>query len=68
MGIVLTAVLPALLQLLEEAPTLIADGEAVVAEVRQAWALLSSQAAPTADQQAQIDAALDKAHAALQAA
>lgn len=60
MGVILTAVLPVLLQLLEETPALIGD-------VKQAWTLLSSQTLPTADQQSQIDAALDAAHAKLQA-
>lgn len=60
MGAVITAILPVLLQLLEETPTLIAD-------VKQAWTLLTANNPPTPDQQAQIDAALEDAHKALQA-
>lgn len=61
MGAILTAVLPVLLQLVEETP-------ALVAEVQQAWQLLTSSTAATADQQASIDAALDAAHQKLQGA
>lgn len=60
MGAILTAMLPVLLQLLEETPALVAD-------VKQAWDLLSTQTPPTPEQQSQIDAALDAAHAKLQA-
>ncbi len=59
MGAILTAVLPALLQLLQEAP-------ALVREVEQAWALLTSSTAATADQQKAIDDALAAAHTELQ--
>ncbi len=60
MGAIITAVLPVLLNLLAQTPALVED-------VKRAWTLLTSQAAPTADQQAQIDAALEAAHRALQA-
>lgn len=59
MGTVVIAILPVVLQLLEQTP-------ALIGEVQQLTALLKSNNALTADQQAQIDAALDAAHQALQ--
>jgi hypothetical protein len=55
------AIIQALLAVAPEIPGLV---EAVTTAV----GLLQSGAAPTAEQQAQIDAALDAAHAAVQAA
>ncbi len=52
--------LPILLSILANAPQ-------VIEEVRSAWALLTSREPASADQQTQIDAALDEAHRALQA-
>ncbi len=52
--------LPILLSILANAPQ-------VIEEVRSAWALLTSKEPASTDQQAQIDAALDEAHRALQA-
>jgi hypothetical protein len=60
MGAIIAAVLPLLLQLLQETPELVED-------VKTAWGLLTSSTPATTDQQAQIDAALDAAHTALQA-
>lgn len=58
---VIAALLPVLLQLLQETPTL-------VGEVETAWNALTSATPPTPDQQRQIDEALDEAHAKLQGA
>jgi len=60
MGAVVAVVLPVALQLLEDTP-------ALIGEVQQFADLLKSNNALTAEQQAQIDAALQAAHAALQA-
>lgn len=54
------AILNALVQLAPQVPEIIQGVETAVG-------LLQSGDAPSADQQAQIDALLDKAHAALQA-
>lgn len=59
MGAIITAILPVLLGLLKDAPTLVAD-------VEQAWELLTSGTPATPDEQAAIDAALEEAHNALQ--
>ena len=59
MGVV-EILLPALLQALSQVPSLVAEVEAL-------WSAASAQQPPTADQQAQIDAALEAAHKALQA-
>lgn len=58
MGVVAT-VLPLLLQILESLPSAVED-------VKNIWATATSQEAPTAEQQAQVDAALEAAHKALQ--
>jgi hypothetical protein len=60
-----TAIITALIQLIEMGVTVAPE---VVAASQTAVSLLESGTAPTAAQQAQIDAALDTAHAALQAA
>lgn len=59
MGVVITAVLPVLIDLLKNAP-------AEIEGVKTAWNLLTSHTPATPDQQAQIDAALDEANDALQ--
>lgn len=56
----IAALLPLLTSILAAAPQVIED-------VKQIWALATSSTAPTADEQAQIDTALDAAHKALQA-
>jgi hypothetical protein len=61
MPTILVTLLPTLLGLLQMAPQLVTEIEQVIG-----W-LKGNGAVPTADQQAQIDAALDAAHAALQA-
>jgi hypothetical protein len=58
MGLIVE-LLPILVGLLEQAPQ-------VVDSVEQIWNLATSKEAPTPDQQAQIDAALEEAHKALQ--
>lgn len=55
----IAAFIPLLTAILEAAPQ-------VVAEIEAVWNMLTQQTAPTADQQAQIDAALKAAHEALQ--
>lgn len=57
---VIAEMVPILLQILAEAP-------AAVKGVEEAWKLLTTKEQPTTDQQAQIDAALEDAHRALQA-
>ena len=52
--------LPIIMSMLSKAPK-------VIEEVKQIWALLTQATAPTADEQAAFDAALDAAHKALQA-
>ena len=59
MGVVITAVLPVLLELLQNAPQ-------EIESVKTAWSLLTGNTPATPDQQAQIDAALDAANEALQ--
>lgn len=49
-------------------PTILADAEAMIADLKLAWASATSGTPITAEQQAQIDAALDKANNALTAA
>lgn len=51
--------LPLLIQILSAAP-------AVVNEVKQIWDMANSSTPTTPDQEAEIQAALDAAHAALQ--
>jgi hypothetical protein len=60
-----TAIITALIQLIELGVTVAPE---VVTASQTAVSLIESGTAPTATQQAQIDAALDTAHAALQAA
>jgi hypothetical protein len=60
MTALLAALLPVLLNALLETPQ-------IVAEVESIWTTATSSTAPTAEQQAAIDAALDAAHAKLQA-
>jgi hypothetical protein len=57
--------IPVVLQLLEAGITIIPQ---IVTAAQTEFSLFSSGTAPTAAQQAAIDAALDKANAALQAA
>jgi hypothetical protein len=60
-----TAIITALIQLIEMGITVAPE---VVTASQTAVSLIESGAAPTAAQQAQIDAALDAAHTALQSA
>lgn len=60
-----TAIITALIQLVEMGITVAPE---VVTASQTAVSLIESGTAPTAAQQSQIDAALDTAHAALQAA
>ncbi len=60
-----TALITALIQIVQMGITVAPE---IIAAARTAVALIESGAAPTAAQQAQIDAALNAAHAALQAA
>lgn len=60
-----TTIITALIQLIQTGIKVTPD---VLAAAQTAVSLLESGAAPTAAQQAQIDAALDAAHAALQSA
>ena len=59
------AMITALIQLIEMGITVAPQ---ITAAAKTAVSLLDSGASPTADQKAQIDAALDTAHADLQAA
>lgn len=59
MEAIIAAVLPLFVQLLSAIPSLVAD-------VEQAWGLLTATTPPTAEQMAQYAAALDAAHKALQ--
>ena len=56
----LAELIPILTAILTAAPQ-------VVAEIESVWKLLTATTAPTADEQAAIDAALSTAHAAVQA-
>ena len=56
----LAEIIPLFVAILTAAPQ-------VVSEIESAWKLLTATTAPTADEQAAIDAALAKAHATLQA-
>jgi hypothetical protein len=56
----LAEIIPILTAILAAAPQ-------VVTEVEAAWKLLTATTAPTTDEQAAIDAALEAAHKALQA-
>lgn len=60
MPAILVTLLPTLLGLLQMTPSLVTEIESVIG-----W-LKGNGAAPTADQQTAIDAALDAAHKALQ--
>jgi hypothetical protein len=59
------AIITALIQLVQMGITVAPE---VIAAAQTAVSLIEGNTAPTAAQQAQIDAALDTAHAALQAA
>lgn len=54
--------------LIKYGPGIISDVENIVADLKLAWASATSGTPITADQQAQIDMALDSANSALQAA
>lgn len=56
----IAAMIPVLLEILQAAPE-------VVSSVEKLWEMVKTNETPTADQQAQIDAALDAAHKELQA-
>lgn len=56
----IASLLPVLVSILTEAPQ-------VIDSVKSIWALATQTTAPTADEQATFDDALDAAHAALQA-
>lgn len=56
---IIQAILSALLSVLADFPSLVAD-------VEQAWQLLTSSSTPTAEQMAAYAAAVDAAHKALQ--
>ncbi len=56
----IAALLPLLVSILSEAPS-------VVSSVESIWGLATATTAPTADEQATYDAALEAAHKALQA-
>jgi Flp pilus assembly pilin Flp len=66
MGIAIAELLPVLLALLREAPALVATGAEVVEGVKKIWAGVTAEVPPTADEQAEYDAALLAAHTALQ--
>jgi hypothetical protein len=59
MQAIIAAVLPVLIKLLEKDPQL-------AGYVKEAWGALTARDQPTAEQQAQMDAALEAAHKALQ--
>ena len=63
----ISVILPLLLQLLQMAPQLIQTGRTVVSTVESIWAELTSNNAPTPDEQRQYDDALAAAHASFQA-
>ena len=63
----IATLLPLVVQRLRMAPTLISGAEDFVAAIESAWGVATATAAPTAAEQAQYDAALASAHAALQA-
>ncbi len=63
----ISIILPIILQLLELAPQLVTGGERIVAAVQSIWEAATSNVAPTADEQAQYDAAIEASHAAFQA-
>lgn len=54
--------------LIKNGPALLADGEAIIADLKLAWASATSGTAITADQQTQIDTALGNANTTLSAA
>ena len=63
----IATILPLIVQLLGMAPQIISGAEDFVSGIEKAWGVASSNTAPTADEQAQYDAALAAAHTALQA-
>jgi len=67
MGVTIAAILPIALELLKEAPAAIEVGGEIIDGVKKIWNGVAAVNPPTADQQAQYDAALRAAHEALQA-
>lgn len=51
-------ILPLVLEALKLAPTLVTEGPKVIAGAKQVWEGVTSEHVPTADEQAQYDAAL----------
>jgi hypothetical protein len=62
----IATILPLVLEALKMAPQLVSTGREVVDGAKQIWAAVTAENPPTADQQAEYDAALDAAHRALQ--
>lgn len=60
--------LPLALEMLKLAPQIAADAPLFVQGIEQAWKVATAHEAPTADQLAQYQAALDETYQALQAA
>ena len=56
----IAGMIPVLLEILQAAP-------GIVSSVEKLWEMVKANEAPTPEQQAQIDAALDAAHKELQA-
>jgi hypothetical protein len=62
----IAAILPLLTQLLGLAAQAAVDGPKIVESVKSIWSVATSSTPPSADEQAEYDAALDAAHQALQ--
>lgn len=60
MGAIIAALLPVLIDVVKETPALIDSAQ-------KAWSLLTSDEPATDEQQAEFEAAMNEAHAALQA-
>ncbi len=63
----IATILPIAIQLLEMTPQIVTGVEDFVASVEKLWGVATANTAPTAEEQATYDAALNAAHAALQA-
>lgn len=55
-----------IIELIKQAPQLIQTGQQVVEGAQQIWDTVTSETAPTDEQQAEYDRALQEAHDALQ--
>lgn len=65
MGFIAT-LLPILLEVLAAAPKVIDEAPAVIKSVKHVWHLATQKEAPTDDERARFDAALEETHKALQ--